>query len=354
MNRIFISYRSSDGKKDADRLCADLGRIFGDEQVFFDKQDLRGGLSWRAAIDAALGARPVVLLLVTPDLLAARMASGERRIDQADDPIRNELLSAREKRAVIVPLLTEGTQIPDATSLPQPLHFLTEAHALKLRTEDWASDMARLVSDLQAQGIAAVQPAGTRGAQPLPTRRTRWRWPLVVGVGAGLMLVLVNLDLGAPRQTDALTIPPHGASISNPTPSTSVPTAPSRVDLSGAWWSIDPLNRRVGVSLRVGEREAELRSEPIPVDWYPEWKAFAQRLQSAQGVAVSHLVYVAKGERFLNQLDLRFEVFSSDGAGPLDSGSFNLNASQDGQEIRGELWSNGDQASSPVHLVRTP
>lgn len=45
MNRIFISYRSSDGKKDADRLCADLSRLLGDEQVFFDKQDLEGGTS---------------------------------------------------------------------------------------------------------------------------------------------------------------------------------------------------------------------------------------------------------------------------------------------------------------------
>ena len=49
MNRIFISYRSSDGKKDADRLCADLSRLYGADQVFFDKQDLRGGTSWRSA-----------------------------------------------------------------------------------------------------------------------------------------------------------------------------------------------------------------------------------------------------------------------------------------------------------------
>ena len=35
MNRIFISYRSSDGKKDADRLCADLSRLYGADQVFF-------------------------------------------------------------------------------------------------------------------------------------------------------------------------------------------------------------------------------------------------------------------------------------------------------------------------------
>jgi hypothetical protein len=47
MNRIFISYRSSDGFKEATRLAGDLNRVFGKDQVFLDKQDLRGGSSWR-------------------------------------------------------------------------------------------------------------------------------------------------------------------------------------------------------------------------------------------------------------------------------------------------------------------
>ena len=55
MNRIFISYRSSDGFKDATRLAVDLNRVFGKDQVFLDKQDLRGGSSWRDEIMGALG-----------------------------------------------------------------------------------------------------------------------------------------------------------------------------------------------------------------------------------------------------------------------------------------------------------
>ena len=55
MNRIFISYRSSDGKKDAARLAADLNERFGEQLVFYDKQDLVGGSSWRDAINATLG-----------------------------------------------------------------------------------------------------------------------------------------------------------------------------------------------------------------------------------------------------------------------------------------------------------
>jgi hypothetical protein len=353
-NRIFISYRSSDGKKDADRLCADLSRIFGEDQVFFDKQDLRGGLSWRGAIDTALGARPVVLLLVTPELVAAPTATGERRIDQDDDPIRNELLIAQARRAVIIPLLTEGMPMPGAASLPEPLRFLTEAHALKLRTEDWSSDLARLVADLESQGIKPVQPVPPKRSTTTAPPAAKRRWPWVVGLCGVAWLALLNLDPGEPDGPE-IAPPTHSAATPQPVAATTVaPTAPTSANLSGAWWSIDLQNRRTGVSLRVSEREAELRSEPIPVDWYPEWKDFAQRLQSSQGVVVNHLVYVARGERFLNQLDLRFEVFSAEGVGPLDTGSFNLKVSPDGHEIRGELWSNGDQGSVPVHLVRAP
>jgi hypothetical protein len=353
-NRIFISYRSSDGKKDADRLCADLSRIFGEDQVFFDKQDLRGGLSWRSAIDTALGSRPVVLLLVTPELVAARAATGGRRIDQDDDPIRNELLTAQARGALIIPLLTEGMPMPGAASLPEPLRFLTEAHALKLRTEDWAIDLARLVADLELQGVNPVQPVSPQRSTPLAPPPAKRRWPWVIGVGGVVALMLLNLDLGESDGPE-FAPPTHSAAPPQPVAAITVaPTAPTSANLSGAWWSIDPQNRRTGVNLRVSEREAELRSEPIPVDWYPEWKDFAQRLQSSQGVEVNHLVYVARGERFLNQLDLRFEVFSAEGAGPLDTGSFSLKVSPDGHEMRGELWSNGDQGSVPVRLVRAP
>lgn len=87
MNRILISYRNSDGFKDANRLAVDLDRVFGKDQVFLDKQDLRGGSSWRDEIMTALGAKPVVLALITPDYFGAVDGNG-RRIDHEDDPVR--------------------------------------------------------------------------------------------------------------------------------------------------------------------------------------------------------------------------------------------------------------------------
>jgi hypothetical protein len=173
MNRIFISYRTSDAKKDAHRLAVDLEAVFGDEQVFFDKHDLQGGAAWRDSIGQALGQRPVVLLLMTPELIGAAHPEGGRRIDRDDDPIRNELVAAAAHGALVVPLLTEGMTMPGRTTLPHDLHFLSEAHALKLRTDDWAHDLGRLVGDLVRQGIqpragaAPAAPAAAAGAGDL-------------------------------------------------------------------------------------------------------------------------------------------------------------------------------------------
>jgi hypothetical protein len=94
--RIFISYRTVDGKDKATALARDLGVRFGDEQVFLDKDDLRGGSTWRDEVQRTLGAKPVLLLLITPQLLAATDASGALRIADPGDPVRREVVAALE------------------------------------------------------------------------------------------------------------------------------------------------------------------------------------------------------------------------------------------------------------------
>lgn len=101
--RIFISYRSADGRDKATALARDLGKRFGDHQVFLDKDDLRGGSAWRAELQRTLGSRPVLLLLVTPQLLDAVDAQGRRRIEDADDPVRRELQGALASGGQVVP-----------------------------------------------------------------------------------------------------------------------------------------------------------------------------------------------------------------------------------------------------------
>lgn len=355
MNRIFISYRSSDGKKDAARLAADLNERFGEQLVFYDKQDLVGGSSWRDAITATLGSQPVVLVLITPDLLEAQHPEGGRRIDREDDPIRNELLTARHNGAVILPLLTEGTPMPAGHLLPPPLRFLGETHARPLRTDDWNADLQRIVDDLQAHRIhvpAAPPPA----IQPLLSSTTTGhgvqRWlKLAAAAGAVLVAALLLIGLLGPDDSPAPSpMAPEAATTASAT-ATAVPSPPA--DAAGVWWAVDAAGHRTRVQISVNGADAALQTDAIPVAWYPEWQAYAQRLRE-QGTVFDHIRYSGAGQWANGRLQIPVNVHSAEGQGPLDTGALTLTLSADGRELTGQLWSNGDQAHTPLRLVRRP
>lgn len=357
MNRIFISYRSSDGKKDADRLCADLSRLLGEDQVFFDKQDLQGGSSWRDAINATLGTRPVVLLLITPDLFGMPHPEGGRRIDREDDPIRTELLSAQHCGAITVPLLTEGMLMPAASTVPEPLRFVNEAHALKLRTDDWAGDVQRILDDLRAHGIRAKETRSDNPLKQVVLQRVQ-RWLMWIG-GGFVALIALGLLLADDEKTQPSTEasprgePPASASETQSPPRGTPGTNGVVADISGIWWSVDEASRRTRVVLTTDGNDVQLQTDAVPVAWYPEWRAYALRLRE-QGMVVTELRYNGAGSFNGEQVQMPYEVYSGDGHGPLDTGSITLTASADRRELIGQLWSNGEQAATPLRLVRRP
>lgn len=363
MNRIFISYRSSDGKKDAARLAADLNERFGEQLVFYDKQDLVGGASWRDAINATLGSQPVVLVLVTPDLLGAPHPEGGRRIDREDDPIRGELLTARHSGAVIIPLLTDGMQMPASHLLPAPLQFLGEAHARPLRTDDWNADLQRIVDDLRAHRIAApaaspptLQPLVSPMGSSSPHGLLRW---LKVGGAAVAVLVAALLGLGllnpdeSADPTSGVDAPPWVAASPAAPPTTAASPTATPGNPAGVWWSVDAAGHRTRIQITLYDQQAHLQTDPIPVAWYPEWLAYAQRM-ATQGMVFDHIEYSATGQWTHAQLSMQFDVKSTLGHGPLDTGTLTLAPNADGRELQGQMWSNGEQSNTPLRLVRRP
>jgi hypothetical protein len=65
MAGIFISYRQADAKAWAISLRHDLAEVFGDDQVFLDKDTLHAG-NWREQIQRALDRCKVVLVVIGP------------------------------------------------------------------------------------------------------------------------------------------------------------------------------------------------------------------------------------------------------------------------------------------------
>ena len=171
-SRIFISYRTSDGVDKATALARDLDRLFGQSQVFLDKEDLPAGCRWRDEIARTLSGAPILLVLVTPHYLDARDAAGTRCIEREDDPVRDELAAALAAGAHVIPLMCDGVaQTPPASSLPTPFDQLAERTWRHLRAYDWREDLARLADDLRGMGIvdraASASASASATAAPL-------------------------------------------------------------------------------------------------------------------------------------------------------------------------------------------
>lgn len=314
--RIFISYRTADGADKATALARDLGRVFGDAAVFLDKDDLRGGSRWAQQIGAALSTRPVLLLLVTPQLLTGVDSQGRLQIDNPEDPVRLEVSAALAAGAELIPVLCDGVDgLPQAQDgLPPPFDRLSERTWRRLRAYDWAADLRRLVIDLQALGIEP--PAA------LPRSRRGW-------LASGLTLLLA---VGA-----------------------------------GAWWWRTPRglsgswraqlgDDRVRVELQQAGERLTLESHPIDIreraDW-ADYRSFWRERNGAELVAVRY-----RGEGRWRQaagaraeIDLALQLLSVPGDVPVDSG--NLSATLNAPDrLEGQRWLNSAQAQQPALLER--
>ena len=244
--------------------------------------------------------------------------------------------------------------MPLASELPADLGFVTEAHALKLRTEDWAHDFARLVGDLEAHGI---RPRAGHGAGDARRKRPGAGWvKWTAGIFAALFFIgfLQQFDgMGPGPEPDVSRIhaepPPAAAAL----PSDPVKPLPDALGpLDGQWIAIDAQGRRTGVTMRQQGGVVELVSERMPVSRYPDWQAYAQRMLMQHGIVVQDIVYRGTGSITPAGLDIAIEVYTGDGRGPLDTGNLTLVRGDDGRQLEGSLWSNGAQAQQPIRMLR--
>ncbi len=344
--RIFISYRTSDGMDKATALARDLGAVFGDDQVFIDKSDLRGGSVWRQEVDRALSERPVLLLLLTPLLLDATDDTGVLRITQPDDPVRRELTEALAAKAEIIPLLCDGLDAaPRTESLPAPFDQIGERTWRRLRAYDWQHDLQLLIADLRALG---VQPRIATSTMPEPPRDRRTTWMM-----AGLAIIVAVLAV-AFWQWNARTAAAAQA---------------MRLGLTGDWAAQIESNPPFDLTFRQDGAKLELISAPVSIATLPEWQAYRQSWRERTGAALDRVVYRGEGTVRTDpgvpvSIDVAWRLESQPGGVGIDSGNLSATSSAPPGEgasappaawqasMAGRLWSNADQADRAIKLER--
>ena len=135
----------------------------------------RLGVKWPQRIQEELEASDVVVAIIGPKWLSAKDQHERRRIDQEDDWVRRELEIALGSDRVVVPVVFDGTEMPRADALPEPIRSLADWQPLHGRTESINNDIQPLLRELVEQGRARLDKDYRRPAEDY--RHTRWPYP---------------------------------------------------------------------------------------------------------------------------------------------------------------------------------
>lgn len=146
---IFISYRREEARHAAGRLAEDLSLSFGAGHIFRDIEGIELGVEFAKALEKAMAACSVMLVLIGPQWLdMPDRKRGGRRLDQPDDWTRQEIATALQRDVRVVPVLLEGAMLPDAAELPTDIRSLVGRQAMELSDVRWRGDLQRLVDAL--------------------------------------------------------------------------------------------------------------------------------------------------------------------------------------------------------------
>ena len=145
--RVFLCYRREDTRHLAGRLADRLTQHFG--EVFMDIDDIEPGTDFTTAIRDAVGECDVLLALIGPQWLNAQDKKGKRRLDNPADWIVEEIRVALERDIRVIPVLVDSAVMPDREELPTSLSLLANRHAVTLRHESFAVDVAALTTIIE-------------------------------------------------------------------------------------------------------------------------------------------------------------------------------------------------------------
>ena len=146
--KIFITYR----RKDSEQYVFSLGLLLEDrfpERVFWDRDALKAGERYKVRIENALRESGVVIVVIGEAWLDIRDEQGRRRLEDPEDVLRTELVTAIQLKVPLIPVLVGSARMPSAEDLPTDLWPLVDWHAMRLNLDDPKGSMARLIGDIE-------------------------------------------------------------------------------------------------------------------------------------------------------------------------------------------------------------
>jgi TIR domain len=157
---VFISYRRKDSDTVTYRIFDKLCPRYGSSNVFIDIDNIPLGTNFKEQIDKVLNGCDIVLAIIGPKWMGASRFKSRFRIHDDNDFVRVELSTALKRNIRVIPILIDGTRMPDAIKLPDDLKSLVLHQGITVDSKkDFHTHLNRLMKEMD--GIIKVNDGGS-------------------------------------------------------------------------------------------------------------------------------------------------------------------------------------------------
>lgn len=263
---IFISYRVKDTAAATGRLADALKQHLEEDQIFMDIDKLEPGVDFTEVISRSLDACDVLLAVIGPDWTGYDPDTRRSRIQDPNDWVRLELVTALKRNIRVVPVLVDDAVLPQTEELPEDLHPLLRRQTYEISNKRWKYDTDQLIAFLEKTcGISSKQQRPEPLLQqraPEMTARPAAKGNPVIKIVVGILAfvgVLGVIGLCLPQEDTNADLPvkphqePHAVYNNGPAPdgsNSNNPVEPAQqqqaaAHIGGRWQ--DPVNSGIFV-----------------------------------------------------------------------------------------------------------
>lgn len=146
---IFINYRKDDSSWNALALYNELLKYFSREQLFKDFNTILPGDDFVVSIQNALRKCDILLVVIGKNWLNMTDMKGRRRLDDPDDFVRIEIATALERKIQVIPVLFDGTPMPQPEELPADLALLYRRQFVEIDPKRFEDDVRKLADAIK-------------------------------------------------------------------------------------------------------------------------------------------------------------------------------------------------------------
>lgn len=171
---IFLSYRRDDTQGFARSIYDRLASKYGSEKVFRDVDSIPAGVKFPDRIQDQVIRSRIMIVLIGKDWLRAKDKQGRRRLDLADDWVRQEISMALSTETPIIPVLLQGARMPSKNKLPPPIADLAIYNYAEVTDSRWDYDIGELIKGIETLMALPLRPVRRPPADPDPFR---WKFP---------------------------------------------------------------------------------------------------------------------------------------------------------------------------------